>query len=332
MSLEQPSGRAIVLVNLGTPERADAASVRAFLKDFLSDRRVVEIPRPLWWVILNGFILTTRPKKVAEAYRSIWTEQGSPLRAISEQQTQKLQEYCDEHSGLQGTQVRLAMSYGKPGLVDTVEQLRAEGFERIAVLPLYPQYSATTTAVVYDQLAKHQARSRDIADTRVCKSYYQRSAYIEALADSVRRFRTEHGEAKRLLMSFHGIPQRCVDLGDPYFDHCMSTAERLAAALGLTSEQWGISFQSRLGRAQWLQPYTIQLVKEWGEESLESVDVICPAFASDCLETLEEIAVEIKEEFQSSGGGDFRYIPCLNADKSHIAMLGDISEELLALT
>ncbi|MCV6625103.1 MAG: ferrochelatase [Cellvibrionaceae bacterium] len=322
--------KAIVLVNLGTPERPDPAAVRAFLREFLSDPRVVEIPRPIWLPILYGFILTTRPRAVAEAYKTIWTEQGSPLRAITEQQTADLQQHLQAQTSFADTSVHYAMSYGQPSLPSVIAQLQAQGIERIGIIPLYPQYSATTTAVVYDQLAKIQLASREIADTRVCKSYYQRPAYIKALAASVRAHWAEQGQAERLLMSFHGIPKRCVDLGDPYYQHCMATAKNVAAELQLDDEQWAISFQSRLGKAEWLKPYTVELVEQWGKQGLASMDVICPAFAADCLETLEEISGEVKEEFQHAGGGEFRYIPCLNSNADHIELLADISRGLLA--
>ncbi|MBB6523723.1 ferrochelatase [Pseudoteredinibacter isoporae] len=328
---QQAKKRAVLLVNLGTPETAEPKSVRKFLAEFLSDRRVVEIPRLIWWPILHGIILTTRPKAVAKAYQSIWWEEGSPLRVITERQRNALQKTLSKRFPNEHVTVEYAMSYGDPGIAQQIKDLQAQGVDHIAVLPLYPQYSATTTAVVYDQLAELQQQQRDIADARVCKYYFDRPSYIKALAHSVREYRLEHGSAERLLMSFHGIPKRCVDLGDPYYQHCVATAEALAGELGLEKEQWGISFQSRLGKAEWLKPYTSDIVQEWGREKLSSLDVICPAFAADCLETLEEISEEIREEFQEAGGGDFSYIPCLNDSAMHIECLAELSEELLGL-
>jgi len=323
--------RAVLLVNLGTPEAPDASSVRRFLSDFLSDSRVVEIPKPIWWLILNAFILPTRPKAVAKAYQSIWWPEGSPLRVITERQCGALEQKLNTLYPAQNIIVRHAMSYGKPSIAEQLQDLQQQGFEQVAIIPLYPQYSATTTAVVYDQLAALQLKQRNIIDARVNKQYFERPSYIEALAQSVIQHRQEHGSAQKLLMSFHGIPQRCVDLGDPYYQQCVATAEALAQQSGLSKEQWGISFQSRLGRAQWLQPYTVDVVKQWGKDKLASLDVICPAFAADCLETLEEISEEIREDFQHSGGGRFSYIPCLNDNEEHIDCLAEISQDLLAL-
>ncbi|WP_299978345.1 ferrochelatase [uncultured Pseudoteredinibacter sp.] len=322
---------AVLLVNLGTPEAPDATSVRRFLSDFLSDPRVVEIPKPIWWVILNAFILPTRPKAVAKAYQSIWWPEGSPLRVITERQCSALEKKLNVLYPGQGVSVRHAMSYGKPSIAEQLDELQRQGIDKIAIIPLYPQYSATTTAVVYDQLAKLQTKQRNIVDTRVNKQYFERPAYIHALAQSVIRHRQQHGSADKLLMSFHGIPQRCVELGDPYYEQCVATAQALAQKLELSEDQWGISFQSRLGKAQWLQPYTVDVVKQWGSEKLSSLDVICPAFAADCLETLEEISEEICEDFQNAGGGRFSYIPCLNDNEEHIDCLAEISQELLAL-
>jgi len=330
MSAEVSSKSAVILVNLGTPEEPTPAAVRKFLREFLSDQRVVEIPKPIWWLILNCLILPRRPIKVAKAYASIWTEQGSPLRAITIAQFNGVKSILNTEPGFEDTEVCYAMSYGKPGLVEEIERLEKKGVRRIAVIPLYPQYSATTTAVVYDQIAKHQLQSRNITDIRVCKHYYQRDDYINALASSVDEFRALNGTADKLLMSFHGIPQRCVDLGDPYFEQCAATASALAEKLGLSESQWKMSFQSRLGRAQWLQPYTVAQVKQWGAEGVKSIQVICPAFSSDCLETKEEIAIEIRDDFLQAGGESFAYIPCLNDSKPHLELFSNISTNLLS--
>ncbi|MCW8196471.1 ferrochelatase [Proteobacteria bacterium 005FR1] len=315
----------VILMNLGTPAAPTREAYRSFLKEFLSDPRVVEIPRPVWWPILNLFILPLRPRKVAEAYKEIWDDElGSPLAAITKRQTAALADKLERELGDRSPLVTYAMMYGQPCFDDRVKELQEQGAEQIFVLPLYPQYSATTTAPIYDKFASLISRSRNIPDITINKQYYDHPGYIDALVRSVRDFREERGAAQRLLLSFHGIPQRCVDLGDPYSEHCKLTAKNLAAGLGLTDDQWGMSFQSRLGRAQWLQPYTVDVLDRWAREGVKTVDVICPAFAADCLETLEEIAVEAKAIFQAAGGDDLRLIPCLNDREDHIQLFADI--------
>ncbi len=320
---------AIVLMNLGTPAVPTPAAIRRYLREFLSDRRVVEIPRVVWYPILYGVILTLRPRRLAHAYQQIWSQYGdSPLRVISQRQVAALQEKLATLSA-QPPLVRLAMTYGAPKLPDVIAELRAAGVEHTLILPLYPQYSATTTGPIYDQVAALNAVQRDIPSLNVVKQYWDHPAYIETLAQSVLAFWEKNGRAQRLLMSFHGIPKRNTELGDPYGTQCHATASRLATRLGLQPDQWQISFQSRLGRAEWLQPYTSATLRAWGAEKLSGVDVICPAFAADCLETLEEIAVENRLIFQAAGGGEFSYIPCLNDSDAHVEMLVDILREHL---
>lgn len=320
---------AIVLMNLGTPAAPTAAAIRKYLREFLSDRRVVEIPRALWYPILYGVILTLRPRRLAHAYGQIWSQYGdSPLRVISQRQVAGLQAKLATYSA-QPPLVRLAMTYGAPKLRDVIAELHAAGVEHTLVLPLYPQYSATTTGPIYDQVAALHTTQRNICSLNVVKQYWDHPSYIETLAQSVLAFWEQRGRAQRLLMSFHGIPKRNTELGDPYGEQCHATARQLAARLGLQPEQWQISFQSRLGRAEWLQPYTSATLQAWGAEKLSSVDVICPAFAADCLETLEEIAVENRHVFQAAGGGEFSYIPCLNDSDPHMEMLVDILREHL---
>lgn len=315
----------VILMNLGTPAAPTKEAYRKFLKEFLSDPRVVEIPRPVWWPILNLFILPLRPAKVAEAYQSIWDEeQGSPLAAITKRQTQLLADTLQRDLGSGAPLVTYAMTYGDPSFLQRVTELQKQGVEKVFVLPLYPQYSATTTAPVYDQFARLISRSRDIPDVTINKFYYDHPGYTAALVKSVCDFRETNGAAQRLLLSFHGIPQRCVDRGDPYFQHCRDTAIAMCEGLGLSDDQWGMSFQSRLGRAQWLQPYTVDVLARWAKEGVKTVDVVCPAFAADCLETLEEIAVEAKAIFQAAGGDDLRLVPCLNDRQEHIDLLADI--------
>ncbi|WP_423895585.1 ferrochelatase [Candidatus Pelagadaptatus aseana] len=318
----------VVLVNLGTPEKPTAAAVRKFLAEFLSDQRVVEIPKPIWQIILNCFILPFRPGKVAEAYQSIWTEDGSPLLAITKRQVAALKENLAEDVASGDILIRYAMTYGSPSIEDVVTEMESysgdEYIDRILILPLYPQFSATTTGAVYDQVARLTMSRRDIPNLVVHKQYYQLDSYIEALAGSIARYREQHGSAEKLLFSFHGIPRRCVDLGDPYYCQCKETAERTVAKLGLEADDWEISFQSRLGKAEWLKPYTSNLLESWGESGVNSVQVVCPAFAADCLETLEEIKIENRDVFLEAGGKNYSMIPCLNDDPDHIQMLANI--------
>jgi ferrochelatase len=320
---------AVVLMNLGTPEQPTVPAIRRYLREFLSDRRVVEIPRVLWYPILYGIILTLRPRRLVPGYAEMWHRFGdSPLRVISRQQVEKLQAQLQQTT-THAPVVRQAMTYGAPRLSNVVSELRASGIEHILVLPLYPQYSATTTGPIYDQVAALFQSQRDVPSISIVKHYYQHPLYTEALAQSVRAHWQQHGRAQRLLMSFHGIPKRNIELGDPYRDHCVATANQLAAALQLRDDEWQFSFQSRLGRAEWLQPYTADVLQRWGEQQLASIDVICPAFAADCLETLEEIAIENRDRFQRAGGGEYRYIPCLNDGDAHIALLQQLINQHL---
>jgi ferrochelatase len=317
-------------MNLGTPTAPTAPAFRRYLREFLTDRRVVEIPRFIWYPILYGIILPFRPRRVVAGYQQIWREFGdSPLRAISGRQVERLRDAFAATSAQDAPLVRLAMTYGEPSLRGVVAELRAQQVEHILVLPLYPQFSATTTGPIYDQVAALFQSSRDVPSIAVVKQYHRHPQYIAALAESVREHWRRHGRAERLLLSFHGIPKRNVERGDPYFAQCTATAQLLADALQLSEGQWQLSFQSRLGRAEWLQPYTSAVLGRWGEEKLASVDVICPAFAADCLETLEEIAVENRERFQRAGGGEFRYIPCLNDGAAHIELLRTLCIEHL---
>jgi len=320
---------AVVLMNLGTPAAPTARAVRRYLREFLGDTRVVEIPRLLWLPILYGPILMLRPRRVLPGYEQMWRRFGdSPLRVISRRQVAALQNKLNE-CWSDPPRVALAMTYGEPRLSEVVADLRADGVEHIVVLPLYPQFSATTAGPVYDQVARLFTESRDIPSISVVKDYHRHSLYIEALAQAISRHWAEHGRGERLLMSFHGIPRRNVERGDPYEAQCRTTAEQLASRLQLEPGQWQIAFQSRLGRAQWLQPYTSAVLRQWGREHLASVDVVCPAFAADCLETLEEIAVENRALFQQAGGGAFNYIGCLNDNDAHIDLMMALAAEYL---
>jgi|TARA_Y100000589_G_scaffold40538_2_gene33976 protoporphyrin/coproporphyrin ferrochelatase len=314
----------VMLVNLGTPENPDAASVRKYLAQFLSDPRVIRVPRLLWWLILHGIILRFRPAKVARLYQTIWTDEGSPLMCISRKQEAALQAQL-EHSTGQRIPVQLAMSYGEPSLTTAGRKLAASAVERIIVLPLYPQYSSSTTAAVFDGLANALKPCPDIPELIFIRDYWAREDYLQALANSVQEFWDEHGKPDRLLLSFHGIPQRYEDTGDPYPSLCRKTAAAVASRLGLADDQWSESFQSRFGREEWVKPYTDVLLEQWGnDDSIQRVDVICPAFAADCLETLEEIEEQNKVTFLEAGGKAYHYIPCLNDRPDHITMLSDL--------
>lgn len=312
---------AVLLVNLGTPDAPTPGAVRRYLREFLSDTRVIEIPRPVWWVILNLFVLTFRPRRVARLYETIWQDGDSPMRLILREQAALLQKSLQARHAHADIRVLPAMSYGQPSLAETLDGLRREGFEKLVVLPLFPQYSATSTAPVYDIVSRWLARQRNLPALSLIKDYHQHPVYIAALAASIQAFRREHGAAEKLLMSFHGIPQPYADKGDPYPQQCHETARRVAAALGLADDAWAISFQSRFGAQAWVKPYTDVLLQEWAEAGVASVQVVCPAFSADCLETLEEIAEQNRETFLHAGGKEYAYIPALNTRPDHVAMM-----------
>ncbi len=313
----------VLLVNLGTPEQPTTSALRSYLKQFLSDPRVVEMNRPLWWLILNLIILNVRPAKSAHAYQSVWTEDGSPLMMYGKQLVAKLQQ---EFSTAQQVplHLELAMTYGSPSVAAAMSRLREQNCKKIMVLPLYPQYSGSTTAAVTDAVFAVLRSWRRVPDLRVLTAYHDDLLYIEALANSVREHWQQHGQAEKLLMSFHGIPQRYFDNGDPYPCHCRKTARLLAEALDLKEEQWLLSFQSVFGKEEWIKPYTAEQLKTWGREGIRNVDVICPGFAADCLETLEEIKVENRDYFVAAGGQQLRYIPALNDRDDHVATLAGL--------
>ncbi len=313
----------VLLVNLGTPESPSVADVRRYLREFLWDPRVVELSRPAWWLVLNLVILNTRPRRSARAYAKVWTDAGSPLMVISRQQHAALQAELEQQPGAP-VKVALAMRYGKPSIAEGMQELRAAGVKRLLVLPLYPQYSATTTASIVDAVADELRHWRSLPELRFVNDYHVHPSYIKALADSIRRYQAEHGEADRLLLSFHGIPQDYVDAGDPYATQCCRTAELLVQALELPADRWQLSFQSRLGPKQWLQPYTDHTLKALAAEGVKNVHVICPGFSVDCLETLEEVAIENRDIFLGAGGEQYGYIPCLNDAASHIHLFSEL--------
>jgi ferrochelatase len=316
----------VLLVNLGTPEAPTSAAVRAYLKEFLSDRRVVDVPKWLWWPVLNGVILRIRPPRVAKAYASIWTDEGSPLMSISRAQQRALKAALAEEYGCD-IPVALAMTYGRPSMEDAGRELRQAGAERLVILPLYPQNSSSTTAAVHDRYARALAPCPHVPASRWITDYHQHPQYIGALADSVRRYWDEHGRPDRLMMSFHGIPKRYETKGDPYPSQCRATAAAVAQALELADDEWICSFQSRFGREEWVKPYTDHTLEEWGKAGVGRVDVISPAFAADCLETLEELEVENREVFMEAGGKEYHYIPCLNDSADHINMMVSLVRE-----
>jgi ferrochelatase len=316
---------AVILCNLGTPEQPTPAAVRKFLAEFLADPRVVELPRPLWWLILHGFILPFRPQRIAIGYRKLWDHYGdSPLRAITVKKVAALQQEANLRWGSEKVVVRHAFCYGSPGIVSVLEECRALA-EKVLLLPLYPQYSGSTTAAVYDQVARYQLRQRDVADVVVHKHYYAHPAYRRALAESVRGFWQQQGRGDHLLASFHGVPQSYIDKGDPYFRHCTETVENLVHDLGLASGESTIAFQSRFGKAEWVKPYTDATVEQLARNGVQRLDVVCPSFSADCLETLEEIADENSRRFVAAGGKELRLIPSLNDQPLHIAMMAEIA-------
>lgn len=318
----------VLLVNLGTPDAPDRRSVRRYLKEFLWDPRVVEVPRPIWWMVLNGVILNTRPSRSAKAYQKVWSDEGSPLMAISKRQRGALENALSRRFG-SDIPVALGMRYGNPSIRSALEQLRDGGVRRILVLPLYPQYSATTTASIFDAVTAELRAWRWIPELRFVNHYHDDPAYISVLAESVRQHRAEHGDADRLVMSFHGIPEEYFHKGDPYHCECHKTGRLLAEQLSLADDAWQLTFQSRLGPKQWLHPYTDKTMEQLAGQGVKSVQVMCPGFAADCLETLEEIAMENRDIFIEHGGERFEYIPCLNDDASHIDMLTGLVDQHL---
>jgi len=315
-----PDTLGVLLVNLGTPDAPTTAAVRRYLAEFLWDPRVIEVPRPLWWLILHGVILRVRPKRSAEAYSKVWTDDGSPLLHWSIKQRAGLSRMLG--AALQApVHVALGMRYGSPSIAEALDELRSANVRRLLVLPLYPQYSATTTASVSDAVFDVLKRWRWIPELRFVASYHDEAGYIGALAASVREFWASKGRGEHLVMSFHGVPRRYLLSGDPYHCHCQKTARLLAETLFLKDDEWSISFQSRVGREEWLRPYTDEHLVELAKKGTRRVDVLCPGFSADCLETLEEIAMQNAELFVESGGGSLSYIPALNARKDHLSFL-----------
>lgn len=318
----------VLWCNLGSPDAPETAAVRRYLFQFLHDYRVVEIPRLLWCWILHGIVLRVRPAKSAAKYRSVWTEDGSPLKAWTEKQAVLLSGWLGERG--HRLTVRPAMRYGEPSIAAQLDAMKAEGVTRVLVLSAYPQYSGTTTASVIDAVATWTRDVRRLPELRFVNEYHDHPAYIDALAKSVEKHWRDQGRGDVLMMSFHGIPARNVERGDPYQSQCQRTAQLLAERLQLPADAWQLSFQSRFGRAKWLEPYTEPTLREMGKRGVKRVDVMCPGFVADCLETLEEISMEARDAFFDAGGQSFHYIPCLNDSAPWITALSTIAGEHLS--
>lgn len=319
---------AVLMVQLGTPDSPDKAAVRRYLKQFLSDRRVVEIPRLVWWPLLNGVILNTRPAKSAERYRAIWRPEGSPLMTISKRQRALLRGYLGE-AGLD-VEVALAMRYANPSIAAVLRELRKRNLRRLLVLPMYPQYAASTTASVFDAVAAELSTWRNLPELRFIRNFHDHPGWLDAQVQAIERLWQTEGRPDRLLMSFHGVPRRTLDLGDPYHCECLVTGRRIAERLGLAPDAWQLSFQSRLGRARWLEPYTEATLVALARQGVGNVDVVCPGFVADNLETLEEVDIEARAAFMKAGGKRMRFVPCLNDAPAFIRALTDLTRAHLS--
>ncbi len=323
MAQRRAKKTAVLLVNLGSPDAPTATHIRRYLREFLGDPRVVNLPRFLWWIILNFIVLPLRPFKAVKSYRKIWTDNGSPLIFL----TRKLSEKLNGELESRGIVVKHAMRYGKPSLSDRLNAFHDDGVDRMVVVPLYPQYSSTTTASVFDEVDRVLRRWRHIPSVSFISDYHDHDAYIMALADSVKTFWQEQGRNELLLMSFHGLPARLTKLGDPYYHQCQTTAKRIAEQLGLTQSQWQLVFQSRFGKAEWLKPYCVDVLQKLPGQGVQRVDIVCPGFAVDCLETLEEIAITNRNVFMQAGGQSYRYIPALNESDQHVHLIRQLLAE-----
>jgi protoporphyrin/coproporphyrin ferrochelatase len=313
----------LLLANLGSPTAPTIPAVRKFLRDFLWDPRVVNIPRPIWWLILHLFVLPFRPARSAKAYQKIWDDKGSPLIFLTRQLSEKLADKLRP----KGVATTYAMRYGEPSIAGRLKLFRQEGVDNVIVLPLYPQYSSTTTASIYDDLVKELKQWRHLPSFQFISDYHRHDGYISALAESITTAWQQHGKNELLLMSFHGLPELLTKLGDPYYCQCRETARLVAEKLGLTEKQWLLVFQSRFGKAEWLKPYCADTLQKLPSQGIKTVDVICPGFAVDCLETLEEMAIENKSVFIGAGGTDYRYIPALNDTENHVNAIVNLLDE-----
>jgi protoporphyrin/coproporphyrin ferrochelatase len=324
----RPAETAVLYCNLGTPDAPTPAAVRRYLAEFLADPRVVEIPRLLWWPLLYGLILPLRSSRSAAKYAKIWTPDGSPLLLWTDKQAKLLQGWLGEHG--HRVKVRCAMRYGNPSIASQLDALKAEGATRILILPAYPQYSGTTTASTVDAVTAWSKGVRNLPELRFVNRYHDDRGYVQALSRRIEGHWREHGRGDHLVMSFHGVPERTLRLGDPYHCECQKTARLLASRLGLDKDRYTLTFQSRFGKAKWIEPYTEPTLRALAGRGVARVDVVCPGFTGDCLETLEEIAIEGRQAFLTSGGKEFHYIPCMNDDPAWIGALGAVAEQQLA--
>lgn len=323
----------VLLCNLGTPDEPTPQAVRRYLSQFLHDKRVVSISRWVWCLILHGIILRIRPGKVSKLYKKIWLKEGSPLLVYAQKQRQKLQNeindrFVDQRYG-KHVPVEIAMAYGNPSIDNALQALRTQGCERIIVVPLYPQFSSATSASIFDRIAKYYKNEFFIPEISFVGDYHDHPHYIHSLARSVQCFREHHGQSQKLLFSFHGVPQRFSEKGDPYEAQCRKTTELVVKELGLSDDDYAISFQSRFGKEEWVKPYTDELLTQWAKDGVESVQIISPSFSADCLETLEELAIENRDIFLENGGSEYQYIPALNDDRPHIELMLQLVEQRL---
>jgi ferrochelatase len=318
----------VLITNLGTPDAPKKDDLKRYLREFLSDPRVVEVPRFLWWMILNLFILNVRPRRSAKAYSTVWTERGSPLLFHTKDQADALRIKLKSSYG-ENIVVEFAMRYGSPSVDSVIDKMLQQGVRKLLVLPLYPQYCASTTASTFDAVAASLAKKRLIPELRFINHYHDFPEYIQAVADKIRQHWTINGRAEKLIFTYHGIPKRYLLNGDPYHCECYKTSRLLAENLGLNENEYLVSFQSRFGREEWLQPYTDKTLIELANQGIKSVQLVCPGFSADCLETIEEIDVENRDYFMNAGGTQYEYITALNADSSHIDMMEKLLEHHL---
>ncbi len=314
----------ILIVNIGTPDQPSTRAVRKYLREFLSDPRVIEVPRLLWGIILNLIILNIRPKRSARLYKSIWTKDGSPLLVISKKQRDSLAKKIQGNGYPQNAIVVLAMRYGNPRIQDSLEIFRDQNCRRILVLPLYPQYSSVTTGSTFEKITSLLRKERWIPEIRFINSYFQYPKYIECLSSSIQESFAKYGKPQKLIFSFHGIPKKYFMKGDPYYCFCMKTSRLTTENLGLKQEDSITCFQSRTGTGEWLQPYTIDILRSLPNEGVKNIHILSPSFSADCLETLNETAVEYQKYFLEAGGENYTYIPCLNDRTDHIEFLTDL--------
>ena len=320
---DSPPCIGVLITNLGTPDAPTPAALKKYLAEFLSDPRVIEVPKPIWWFILHGIILRTRPKKSAEAYEKVWTENGSPLLDISLKQLEGIRTTIKDKTDFP-IKVELAMRYGNPSIQSGLEKLREANAQQLLILPLYPQYSAATTASTFDAVAKELTQWRWLPELRMINHYHDNPAYIAALANSIEKHWQTNSKPEKLIFSFHGLPKHYFLAGDPYFCECQKTARLVAEKMNLSEDEYLVTFQSRFGPREWLKPYTDVTLKELAKKGTKSVNIVCPGFSADCLETIEEINIQNREFFTEAGGEQFDYIPALNDKPEHITLLTDI--------